>query len=296
MTGGNPTLGWEDAVAGYVVLRAASDAMPEDAVGEDEAVDRYCVAMDRLIEKVPAPHLAAVAFKIALAEERADPFEGCLFDKHTRGIVRDVKALAGVGSSDPHRGWLNARNALMVEANAPASEGLDALFERMNALEECIMRTPATSLDGMLAKVLLLAQTCLEGFQPDIGWVADTIQESRTLTGMGETSYAVPEGARSTNASATFVTIMDAQDAARDRYNALPSDLEGSDPVAFEREERLLHAALSAADRAVPVNGSQFLRLLTHMAESTAIDDDNAQHLLTQARTLWGPDQAGAVA
>ena len=69
------TQSWMRAWTDYEAKRAASDAMPLGTEGEDQAVDDWCVAMDHLIEDVPAPNCGAVATKLELALGRCDgPF------------------------------------------------------------------------------------------------------------------------------------------------------------------------------------------------------------------------------
>lgn len=86
----------------------------------------------------------------------------------------------------------------------------------------------------------------------------------------------------------TFAVAMAAHEAARDRFNGLPPNLEGDDPAAFEAETAKLFAALGAADHAAPGTWAEFVRLLDHMCDGGAsnIDGDNAERLLIHARRI----------
>lgn len=87
---------WADAVERYVVARAATDAIPIGTDGEDAFAAVECDALDALIERTPAPDLPAVAYKIALAQERADASEDMFYDVQLRSIIADVKRLASM--------------------------------------------------------------------------------------------------------------------------------------------------------------------------------------------------------
>ncbi len=86
----------------------------------------------------------------------------------------------------------------------------------------------------------------------------------------------------------SFAAAMACHEAARDRFNSLPTDLEGSDPTTFEAETAKLLEALGTADQAVPSTWTEFTRLLDHMCDGGAnnIDGDLAQRLLMHARRL----------
>lgn len=88
--------------------------------------------------------------------------------------------------------------------------------------------------------------------------------------------------------SSTFAAAMDANEAARESFNSLPTHLEGDDPVAFQAETAKLFEALGAADHAVPGTWAEFTRLLDHMCDGGAsnIDGDNAERLLVHAHRL----------
>lgn len=88
---------WLVALAYYRAKRTASDAIDIDAPGGDEAIDAYCVAMDHLIEEIPAPDLPAAVLKFELMKER---FEGMEYPRSTvTAIIADLKRLAASGSS-----------------------------------------------------------------------------------------------------------------------------------------------------------------------------------------------------
>lgn len=65
---------WDEALRVYREARAVSDALPMDHPDEDAAVDRYCEAMDRLVQDVRAPNGAAFAIKLEFLRTRWDGF------------------------------------------------------------------------------------------------------------------------------------------------------------------------------------------------------------------------------
>lgn len=88
--------------------------------------------------------------------------------------------------------------------------------------------------------------------------------------------------------SVAFRTLLEASDAARNRFNNLPNDLETTNPEQHEREMVGLADATRNADRAVPTNWHEYTRLIEHMSDNgwSQIDDDNATRLLDHARRL----------
>lgn len=82
---------WEEALADYRQKRAASDAMPLGAEGEDEAIDAYCEALDYLVQNVPAPSAEALQIKMDLVEERYEGYD--LDAKVWRALSDDVRQL-----------------------------------------------------------------------------------------------------------------------------------------------------------------------------------------------------------
>lgn len=84
---------FEDALTEYQRLRKISDDCPLGEPHEDQMVDDYCVAMDHLIDEVPAPDLNAVIVKWELAQARAEGFCGLIGD-HEASIMADLRRLA----------------------------------------------------------------------------------------------------------------------------------------------------------------------------------------------------------
>ncbi|NYD88887.1 hypothetical protein [Sphingomonas melonis] len=85
---------WSEALAAYKAARAISDQCPIEHPQVDALCDTYCMAMDHLIDRVPARNLGDVVTKIDLALERAGGSVDELFADHARGIIADVKRLA----------------------------------------------------------------------------------------------------------------------------------------------------------------------------------------------------------
>jgi hypothetical protein len=88
--------------------------------------------------------------------------------------------------------------------------------------------------------------------------------------------------------SSPFRAALDGSDAARDRFNSLPVDLEIADEAQFARETDLMITAARRADAAMPTNWQEYTRLIGHMTDDghSSIDDDNATRLLSHARRL----------
>lgn len=175
---------WQLALANYRHLRAISDALPLGAPDEDEAIDAWCGAMDRLIAETPAPDLDAVITKVDLGRTR---FEGLLLDEFTDAIRADLNRLASgeqIKPADPHRGWLDERNALFARLEAGDSTDETGLSE-LNRIDIDILQTEPTTADGMLAQFVLLAQIVTEGAEPSEEMATAMIRNAQRLAGMG---------------------------------------------------------------------------------------------------------------
>lgn len=60
---------WDKLNAAYLAARAYSDSLPDGHPDEDAAVDRYCAAMDLVVD-APAPDCDALATKIGYMRNR----------------------------------------------------------------------------------------------------------------------------------------------------------------------------------------------------------------------------------
>lgn len=97
---------WADALAAFRIAeradREASDHYAKVKPGDpaepailsalDSAIDAWSDTMDALIEKAPAPDLAAVAMKIEIAESRTNGEP--LLEAHWAAIKADIRRLA----------------------------------------------------------------------------------------------------------------------------------------------------------------------------------------------------------
>lgn len=104
---------WKMELAKFRRIEAAHDAYDRDfwmpayeadptrgqriPASIDEEMERHqeawLTAMDRLIERVPAPNAGAVLLKLEMALERSECFEG-LFPDHQKAILADLGRLA----------------------------------------------------------------------------------------------------------------------------------------------------------------------------------------------------------
>jgi len=87
---------WKLAEAAYEALRARSDSLVDGHEDEDAAVDEYCTAMDRLVERTPAPDSAALMRKMASARERWA--ESGVPDAWLASMASDVQRLSAEGA------------------------------------------------------------------------------------------------------------------------------------------------------------------------------------------------------
>lgn len=106
---------WSEALGDYRLKRAASDAIPVDGDGADEAVDEYCRAMDHLIEHVPAPDLPAVITKLELMTERFEGFEQPVIT--TTAVMNDLRTLAVRAAGTSLIALLHARYEAIWDAH-----------------------------------------------------------------------------------------------------------------------------------------------------------------------------------
>ena len=91
---------WTEALAAYEAadqaLNIAAQLDPHDP-HYVAALDTWCNAMDVLVERVPAPDMAAVAAKIRIAEVRTNGPEGSgaqMLDDHWAAVKADIARLA----------------------------------------------------------------------------------------------------------------------------------------------------------------------------------------------------------
>ena len=87
---------WAAALAEYQRLREHSDVLPADHPDEDAAIDRYCEAMDHLVQDVRAPDADAIVTKIELARTRWDGFT--IPDEWLDAIIADVRHIGGAAA------------------------------------------------------------------------------------------------------------------------------------------------------------------------------------------------------
>lgn len=185
-----PADDWASAKAAYLAADHLCNVMSVDDPQADLKVDACCAAMDYLIEQVRAPDLSALRLKLDLALGRAECFEDVLFDDHARGIIADIQHLVCQPMPhDPHAPWLAERNRAQAAINS-ADETLtdaaaDALTTHMVERDQEIANTPATTWDGVLAKLALVAQISLEGFEPNLDWCASALVDAQCVTGIG---------------------------------------------------------------------------------------------------------------
>lgn len=181
---------WIEASAAYAAAALASDLTPDS----NELVDAQCKVMDHLINEVPAPSLAAVAYKLRLAEWRCADYEAGLFKDHEVGISNDILRLAGLdlpgGAIDPHERWLELRHEARDLGQTNDEATIDRACDLMRLVEAQSSATPALTLRGLIAKLVTLVEVGLEGFVPDEDGCQSAIRDAQRLTGCGSTQGA----------------------------------------------------------------------------------------------------------
>jgi hypothetical protein len=108
--------------------------------------------------------------------------------------MMEAEAQRLLAGADPHRAWLDERDAAIEAANrAVNDEAHSAALDAFTALEDQILRTPAETIAGQTVRLLVLAQMLgqghsLDGHHPEIVWslIEDTASMlgSRTLASM----------------------------------------------------------------------------------------------------------------
>lgn len=97
--------------------------------------------------------------------------------------------------ADPHTAWLADRNRAQATINSAdetlTDEDADALTNYTVQLDREIANTPATTEGGVLAKLALVAQISLEGFEPYMDWCASALADAQRVAGIGSLAGAV---------------------------------------------------------------------------------------------------------
>ena len=98
---------------------------------------------------------------------------------------------------------------------------------------------------------------------------------------------ASPAPTRSADSMA-FSAVLDAADAARERFNALPADTEAMQGALYERELQCMLSTSRRGDAAVPTTWEEYARWLEHVSDEgmSTIDEDNVERLLAHTRRL----------
>ena len=84
-----------------------------------------------------------------------------------------------------------------------------------------------------------------------------------------------------------FANLHALSEAAKARFNALPEDLEYTDPARFAREEQAFHEASDALDYATPANMSELVIAMEHtIGDGSTGTRDRRDRLIQHARDL----------
>jgi hypothetical protein len=194
---------WSEVRARMEFIQASVDG---HCGAPEPEISRLC---SRLVEAqialltTPAPTAAELAFKQKLyfeidAHEFDEEAIGASITADVDRLMCDARQSAGAGEidagvghpdADPHTAWLADRNRAQATLNAAdetlTDEAADALSTYTVERDRKIANTPATTRDGVLAKLSLVAQISLEGFEPNIDWCASALVDAQRVTGIG---------------------------------------------------------------------------------------------------------------
>lgn len=194
----------------YVLALEATDSscfgpMRETSRDEDSLVENlgYAAYRDiRNLDPLPAmlDQLGAAGWRlststVAYTRSIGDAITGAF----TRAIAIAGEANADIGhlGADPHTAWLADRNRAQATINAAdetlTDEAADALSTYTVERDLEISKTPATTRDGVLAKLALIAQISLEGWEPNMDWCASALVDAQRVAGVGSLAGAVEE-------------------------------------------------------------------------------------------------------
>jgi hypothetical protein len=114
---------WDRILSDYLAKREFSDRMPRGAPGEDDAVNEYCAAMDRVI-MTPVPSLQALSAKTELVSERYEGFEvaGGVWSV----IQSDIQRLAAPDWKEVLQAFCDAKARLDQHSAASPKAAFDA--------------------------------------------------------------------------------------------------------------------------------------------------------------------------
>ena len=190
---------FEEALAEFLHLQAAEQTIIADEEALEAATGRTDDALATLLS-LPAQSASQAATKLAAMSSHYDmTASGCRREDWSM-IVAEV---CRFGAADRlHRDWLAERNGAYAETNAQASmpeDRMDELTEIIIQLDHRIMAAPATTLEGLLVKMIVVLRQPVEGFEPCEEWVDTVLREAKELVGV-DTSAQVLLASRQTAA------------------------------------------------------------------------------------------------
>lgn len=169
-------------------------AIPEGVGIEIERLMDRRIDLENPLFALPAVNAHQLAMKILLAFDNGRDCNGwmpvilsdcCRFadDTLTRGDLSDNRMVSQHHPAG-HRDWLTERNAIFERVNA-ANESTDFDDHSLNCLDAMILDTPARTADDVIAKLVFIAQSHVEGFEPSAETAAAVVAEARAHFGLG---------------------------------------------------------------------------------------------------------------
>lgn len=212
---------WDEACAPWIAARREELAYDADVWGPqweahgadlpeavDDVMDRLVdrrLALEEVVMKAPAVNARQLATKFLIAfdggreayRHLADILIDCRRlgdDSLTRGKLSPDESLADAAPVGRLRGFLIERNAHLQAANEHG-EGTPAqisALDQCQAAEDIILSTPAATDDDVIARLILIAQTATEGFEPPEDFCATVVREAQAHFGMGALFLPAP--------------------------------------------------------------------------------------------------------
>ncbi len=169
--------------------------IPADIWSESERLADIRNNIEDDLLAMPSPTWAAFGQKVIICRADGRDLNG-LDDM----LVADANRLLAADEArapDPLLSFLRTRNQVMREANDRSpmpEEEMNEYLDRAIALEKSLMATPASSIEGFTAKLMLQIEVAIEGFEVNEEFARALIREGRDAFGIGDFINPALEG------------------------------------------------------------------------------------------------------
>ncbi|MDO7843432.1 hypothetical protein [Sphingomonas immobilis] len=136
------------------------------------------------------PWLMALALGGSVPGQREKVDRADMIDRIIWSAIEALDALEPAAGQ--HRTWLDERNKHLAFLNDDDNEGTDreAIYARLGILERQLVNTPAACPDDVVARLVHVAQTVIEGFEPAEGFCAQVVAEAQNFLALGSVEAA----------------------------------------------------------------------------------------------------------